>query len=92
MLIWRNQWLRPAQDSVDTKQRLCFQGYLTVNKCHQEESNPLLPECSGLGYFVSAAGSMAGAAQAGEIQKPLPRLISAATYHLVNAALCSAHV
>lgn len=69
MLFWRNWWLRPAHGSADTKQHLCLQGYLTVNKCRQEESNPLLPKRSGLGYFVGAAGAVAGAVQAGEIQK-----------------------
>ena len=69
MLFWRNQWLRSAHGSVDTKQRLYLQGYLIVNKCRQEESNPLLPKHSGLGYFVSTAGAVAGASQAGEIQK-----------------------
>lgn len=69
MLSWRNQWLRPARGSADTKQRLYLQGYLIVNKCCQEERNPLLPRHSGLGCFVSTAGAVAGAAQAGEIQK-----------------------
>lgn len=67
VLFWRDQWLRPARGSVDTKQCLCLQGYLIINKCCQEESNPLLPK--RLGYFVSAAGAVAGAAQVGGIQK-----------------------
>lgn len=92
MLFWRNQWLRPAQGSVHTKQRLCLQGYLTVNKCRQEESNPPLPKRSGSGSgcFASTAGAVAGPAQVGEIQKAPSQ--ATATYHLGNAALCSARV
>lgn len=43
VLFQGKQRLRAAQGSVDTKQRLCLQGYLIVNKSCQEGRNPPPP-------------------------------------------------
>lgn len=58
----------PRSNAVDTKQRLCLQGYLMVNKSSQAGGNPLHP--GTLSCPVSTA-EVAQAVQAGGMQNAL---------------------